>query len=539
MFNLMIYFMIKQRCICDPLFNLAPNVIIKFYYKVIFLGLFLQLPAAPLPARDTDNGGNIAYERSGVSEILDSLVFTTYFKDDRFSPASPGSDRNNFPKQFVPQFSDSVYATRIAELDRRTIFRLTYNEPVKGFIRVYAVDKRKLTAKILGLTRVYFPLFEEKLRQYNIPPEMKYLAIVESALNPTAVSHAGAKGLWQFIHGTGKMYGLQSSSFIEDRFDPNKSTIAAARHLHDLYNIFGDWFLVLAAYNSGAGNVNKAIREAGGARDYWAIWPYLPEETRGYVPAFIAVNYIMNFYREHNILPVEPGYLYSDTDTVRVNNVLSFEQLTETIGVSPEELRFLNPQYKLDLIPSPSSNGNILRLPKKHIRNFRLHEREIYAYKSSKALERQQLLTMVQNMEEQESRTTAAKAGKNQKVHIVRPGESLGSIARTYRCFVSQLIEWNSLKSPDVKPGQQLVVFSVPDEAADREASSLNTVKSSTTGKSVKTAKKNVEFYKVRKGDTIGEVAEKYNVSTKDLVKWNNLGRKKTIKPGQKLRVSP
>jgi membrane-bound lytic murein transglycosylase D len=499
-----------------------------------------MLAGVPLSAWASESAS--APERSGVSEILDSLVFTTYFNDDRFSPSSAGTAPDIFPRQFVPQFSDSVYAARIADLDRKTPFRLVYNEHVKGYIRVYAVDRRKMTAKILGLTRIYFPLFEEKLRQYGIPPEMKYLAIVESALNPTAVSSAGAKGLWQFIYGTGKMYDLQSSSFVEDRFDPYKSTVAACEHLQDLYRIFGDWFLVLAAYNSGSGNVNRAIRAAGGVRDYWAIWPYLPEETKGYVPAFIAVNYIMNFYREHNIKPVEPGYLYSDIDTVRVSNALSFDQLTETIGIPLEDLRFLNPQYRLDLVPAPASAGSILRLPKRYVRHFNRIEREIYAYKASKVQERLELLALVQNMDQQEKAGIDGKpgtGGKNRKEHIVRKGETLGRIARTYHCLVSQLVEWNNLKSAAVKPGLRLIVFNAAGGEQGRDGVSSGSGKSSGVRKSSRSERNKDEYYRVRKGDTIGEIADRFGVPAEKVLKWNKLGRGKKIKPGQKLRVSP
>lgn len=409
------------------------------------------------PAAHGEERDNIQnYRESGVSEMLDSLVTTTYFQDDQFQPSASGAENDVFPRQFVPQFSDAVYSSRIAELGRKSQFKLVYNEHVKGFIRVYAVDKRKMVAKVLGLTKIYFPLIDEKLRQYNIPPEMKYLVIVESALNPTAVSRAGARGLWQFMGGTGRMYGLQSSSFIEDRYDPDKATVAACEHLQDLYRTFGDWFLVLAAYNSGAGNVRKAIRASGGAHDYWEIWPYLPQETRGYVPAFIAVTYVMNYYREHNIKPLEPGALYTDTERVPVKSALTFDQLQETIGVPVEDLRFLNPQYKVGLVPSPSSDPNMIRLPRKFVQPFLQKEQEIYAYHSERAQERERLYAMVRERDQPDEKIISAKA---QKVHVVRKGESLAGVARKYQVPVSQLIAWNDLKSGKVKPGQHIIVY--------------------------------------------------------------------------------
>jgi len=406
--------------------------------------------------------------------MLDSLVNATYFQDSRFSPSAPGSGGNVYPFQFVPQFSDSVYTSRISDLARKTQFKLVYNSHVKGFIRLYSVDKRKQMSKMLGLTKIYFPLFEDKLREYNIPTEMKYLAIVESALNPTAVSHAGASGLWQFMNGTGKMYGLHSSSFIEDRYDPNKATVAACRHLRNLYDMFGDWFLVLAAYNAGAGTVQKAIRASGGAHDYWEIWPYLPQETRGYVPAFIAVTYVMSYYREHNIRPAEPGYLYSDTDTVPINAPLLFEQVAETLGVPFEDLKFLNPQYKVGLVPGPTSTTNLLRLPKRYIQPFLQKEQDIYAYHSERVQERQHLYSMVQNMEQKDEGGSGGGSSRGKIVHTVRAGETIAGVARKYRCAVSQLISWNDLKESRLRPGQRLVVFKVTNERGAARASSLH-----------------------------------------------------------------
>jgi len=425
-------------------------------FRHIFICLLLQVAVISSVSFGAEPDSTSNEKSSRVSEMLDSLVTATYFQDDRFSSGEEGGIRDYLPKEFIPQYSDSVYASRIAGLARKSEFKLIYNEHVRGFIRVYAVDKRKMVSKVLGLTKIYFPLFDEKLQEYNIPPEMKYLAIVESALNPTAVSRAGARGLWQFMSGTGKMYGLHSSSFIEDRYDPYKATVAACEHLRDLYDMFGDWFLVLAAYNAGAGNVQRAIRASGGARDYWEIWPYLPKETRGYVPAFIAVTYVMNYYREHNIRPAQPGYLYSETGRVPVRGALTFEQLSETIGVPIEDVRFLNPQYKAELVPSPESTPNMIRLPKQYIQPFLQKEENIYAYKSELVAEKERLYAMVR---ENEHKDEVISSGRGKKSHVVRKGETLARLARKYGVSVSQLIDWNNLKSSRLKSGQKLVVL--------------------------------------------------------------------------------
>lgn len=436
-------------------------------FRHILVCLILQVAAIPSVSFGAEPDSTSNPKSSRVSEMLDSLVTATYFQDDRFASGEKGGASEYLPKEFIPQFSDSVYASRIAALASKSQFNLVYNEHVKGFIRVYAVDKRKFVSKVLGLTKIYFPLFEEKFREYNIPDEMKYLPVVESALNPTAVSRAGARGLWQFMSGTGKMYGLQSSSFIEDRYDPNKATVAACEHLRDLYDMFGDWFLVLAAYNAGAGTVQRAIRQSGGAHNYWEIWPYLPQETRGYVPAFIAVTYVMNYYREHNIRPAQPGYLYSETGRVPVKDALTFEQLNEALGVPMGDIKFLNPQYKAGLIPAPDSKPNMLRLPKQYIQAFQDKEREIYAYKPELVAEKERLYTMVREVERQDE---VVSIGRGKKMHVVGKRESIASVARKYGVSVSQLIDWNNLKSSRLKPGQKLVVFKAVSERGSRKA---------------------------------------------------------------------
>jgi membrane-bound lytic murein transglycosylase D len=280
-----------------------------------------------------------------------------------------------------------------------------------------------------------------------MPYELKYLAIVESALNPTAGSRAGAKGLWQFMYTTGKLYGLQSNSLVDDRFDPYKATDAAARHLKDLYDIYGTWELALAAYNSGPGNVNRAIRKAGGVKDYWAVWPFLPRETRGYVPGFIAVNYVFNYAAEHNIYPLHPRILYFGIDTVTVRDVLSFDQIAEFMQIDYNDLEFLNPAYKEGIIPSTKEKTYKLRLPRDKVGFFIDNEDSLYNFKSSKGLERDKLLAQI-------------KKAKERSIHIVRNGENLGLIAKKYNTSVSKIKAWNGLKSSRIYPRQKLIVYS-------------------------------------------------------------------------------
>ena len=303
---------------------------------------------------------------------------------------------------------------------------------------------------MLGLAHVYFPLFEETLSKYNMPLELKYLAMIESALNPTAGSRAGAKGLWQFMFNTGKIYGLKSTTLVEERYDPMKATEAACRCMRDLYRRYNDWFLVLAAYNAGPGNVNKAIKRADGAMNYWAIWPYLPRETQSYVPSFIAVNYVVSYAPEHNLYPIDPGLLMSGTDTVWVRDVLSFQQLVETIHVPIEDLRTFNPQYIKEIVPATDSTPCVLRMPTQYALEFAGREREIYAYQTQEAIDKAKVLEQAQKV--------PAEVKQTAQYHTVKSGETLSSIAKKYNTTVAKIKKLNNLKSDKIKAKQKLRV---------------------------------------------------------------------------------
>lgn len=455
---------------------------------------------------DENSGVGIVDESVELLEHIDTLQVIPYFE---------GSLENtcNYPPGYIPSFPDSVYAKRIEELNRNTTIDLVYNKHVKSFIDVYAVQKRSKTERILGLSDVYFPLFEQMLDKYNMPLELKYLAVVESALNPTAGSWAGAKGLWQFMYATGKQYGLNSNTLVDDRYDPLKATDAACRHLRDLYNQFGDWFLALAAYNSGAGNVNKAIRRSGGIKNYWAIWPYLPRETRGYVPAFIAVNYVMNYAPEHNICPLDPGIIKNGTDTVTVHDVLHFDQLNEMLGVPMADLKFFNPQYKAEIIPASSKKPYLLTLPNQYVESYIDHEKELYTYKTKSGIDKDKLQERIKSM-------------SDRSVHVVKKGETLSTIARKYHVSVNQLKQWNNMKSDRLSIGQKLVVYS--SGAPMAQVGNDKPVERSTTQIT----------HTVKKGETLGKIAQKYKCTVTDLKRWNNL-KSTNIQVGQKLKVYP
>lgn len=446
---------------------------------------------------------------SAILQQLDSLAALKIFDRYHFEKDTAVLNVYRFKPEERPVYSDSVYALRIGVLNSQTPIDLEYNRHVKGYINMYANRGRNQTARMLGLAEIYFPMFEATLDKYNIPLEIKYLAIVESALNPTAGSRAGAKGLWQFMYATGKMYGLKQNSMVDDRFDPYKATEAACQHMRDLYAIYHDWNLVLAAYNSGPGNVNRAIRRAGGLKDYWAIWPFLPRETRGYVPAFIAVNYIFNYAAEHNIYPIDPGILHNQIDSITVRDVISFDQIAEFMHLPIKDVKFLNPAYKEGIIPAVNGQKYILRLPRKYINYFIDHEDSLYAFKSKKGIEREKLLAKI-------------KQAKQRSIHYVRSGENLGLIAQRYRTSVSRLKAWNGLRNSRIYPGQKLIVYS-PGNAPRTSSSRKQSAPSN-------------GFHQVRSGENLGLIAKKYGITVSQLKAWNNIS-KNLIRSGQQLRV--
>lgn len=343
-----------------------------------------------------------------------------------------------------PEFDAQTYAHRLSRLPN--VIEMPYNEIVQKYINQYSGRLRNSVAVLLGASNFYNPIFEEALESYQLPLELKYLPIIESALNPTATSRAGAVGLWQFMIVTGKQYGLEITSLIDERRDPIKASYAAAHYLRDLYNIFGDWTLAIASYNCGPNNVNKAIKRAGGEKDFWSIYPYLPNETRGYVPAFIAANYIMNYYCDHNICPVNTT-LPMDTDTIQVSRNVRMERISTLCNIEEEELRRLNPQYRTNLIP-----GNVrpctLRMPTAAINAFIEAGDSIYVPQSE-----------VLNIKEVPA---AAKTGKSSKrsgsTITVRRGDTLGAIAKRNRTTVSRLKKLNGLRSNNIRAGQRLKV---------------------------------------------------------------------------------
>ncbi len=355
---------------------------------------------------------------------------------------------------YNPVFSDSVITERLRRIP--AVVELPFNSIVRKFIDQYSGRLRRSVSYMLGAGNFYVPIFEEALSLYDLPLELKYLPVIESSLDPVAVSHAGAVGLWQFILSTGKRYGLEVNSLVDDRRDPIKASFAAAKYLKDLYSIFGDWNLVIAAYNCGPGNVKKAIDRADGAKDYWVIYPYLPKETRGYVPAFIAANYIMNYYCEHNICPMKAAHPIT-TDTVIVSRNVHMQQISDLCNVSVETIKGLNPQYRTEVIPGLSRPCSI-RLPQEAVSSFIAAKDSVYNHRAAELLTRRATVAVAEPDPAAVKAKKKSKTSKRAKYVTVRNGDTLGAIARRNKTTVSAIRKLNGLKGNNIRAGRKLRV---------------------------------------------------------------------------------
>ncbi len=445
-------------------------------------------------------------------ELYSTTLFDTIYRD---------VTDLKYEAVYYPELPTDTLKARLKRLNARTPFNVEYNPQLESVIKNWLKNRHQSMERLMGLSAYYFPLFEQEFDNLDIPLEMKYLAIVESALKPRARSRVGATGLWQFMFATGKQYGLDVSSYVDERSDPVKSTKTAATYLGVLYRIFGDWDLALAAYNSGPGNVNKAIRRSGGYKNYWNIRPNLPRETAGYVPAFLATMYIFEYAEEHGFVKHKPQYYYRETDTVRVKETITFDQVSEYTGVNVEELQYLNPSYKLDIIPFIKGKNYTLRLPREAIGPFVANEEDLYALAKADNAKREKPLPQLLKAE---SKTR----------YRVKQGDYLGKIARKYGVRVSQLKKWNGLRNNNLKIGQRLTVY--PRNPSGTVSSSPKKSTSKTTNKTAVPG--SGKTYKVKSGDSLWSISRKFsNVSVQNLKDWNNISSTK-LKLGQLLKVS-
>ena len=412
---------------------------------------------------------------------------------------------------------DSVYIRRLKEMN--SFITLPYNDIVRGYLIHYSEKMKSGMKRIIGLSSYYMPIFQETFDRHGLPEELKAMAIIESALNPTAVSRAGAKGMWQFMYNTAKLYGLHIDSFVDERLDPVKSADAAARYLKDAYKIFGDWNLAIASYNCGAGNVQKAIKRAG-SRQFWDIWPFLPRETRGYVPAFVGALYALKYHKEHGIEALAVP-MPAHTDTFKIRKMVHLKQVSELTGAPLEELQSLNPQYRHNIIPG-NDREYILRIPYKFTDAFIAHEDSLHRHKDSIYFNP---LTIKKIKD----------GGDGQRiVYKVKSGDYLGKIATRYRVTVTQIKKWNGLKSNNISIGQRLVIYSGRAGAVASSSSS-----GSSSGPKVNTAAaaKGHTLYKVKEGDSFYLIAKNYpGVSAQNIMDYNGLSSS-SLRPGITIKI--
>tara|TARA_R110002049_G_scaffold292252_2_gene476623 strand:- start:1250 stop:2803 length:1554 start_codon:yes stop_codon:yes gene_type:complete len=447
-------------------------------------------------------------DKMWLEELYSNTLFDTIYK----SVADL-----DFEAVEYPELPTDTLKARLLELNAKTPFNVEYNPGLESVIKSYLKNRHEHLQKLMALSSYYFPMFEQSLDNHDIPLEIKYLAIVESALKPRAKSRVGATGLWQFMFATGKMYGLDVSSYVDERSDPIKSTKAAAKYLSKLYEIFGDWDLALAAYNSGPGNVTKAIRRSGGYQNYWNIRHNLPRETAGYLPAFLATMYIFEYADKHGFKNIKPEFTYVETDTIRVRQMITLDQVSEVTGVNMEELQFLNPSYKLDIIPFIKDENYTLRLPRTAIGSFVNNEDTIYAFAQAEFDKREKPLPQFFDAD--------AKT-----IYRVRSGDFLGKIARDYGVRVSQIKQWNGLRSNNISIGQRLTIYPRKPNTSVAPASTKTTT--------TKPISANATTYIVKSGDSLWSISQKFpGVSVQNIKDWNDISGT-TVKPGMKLKIS-
>lgn len=457
-----------------------------------------------------------------LAAMYDANWYEELYSNNLYDTIHKSVTELDFKPVDYPELPTDTLKARLKELDARTPFNVEYNPSLESVIKSYLKHRRNSIQKLITLSAFYFPMFETELDKHNIPLEIKYLAIVESALKPRAKSRVGATGLWQFMFSTGKMYGLDVSSYVDERSDPIMSTEAAAKYLAKLYKIFGDWDLALAAYNSGPGNVTKAIRRSGGYQNYWNIRHNLPRETAGYLPAFLANMYIFEYAEEHGFsVNSKPEFAYFETDTVKVKQMITLDQVSEVTGTPIEELQFLNPSYKLDIIPYLKEEDYVLRLPVNVIGDFVNNEEKIYAFAKAEFDKREKPLPQF------------SKASDRVR-YRVKSGDYLGKISRKYGVRVSDIKKWNGLRSNNLKIGQRLTIYPrKPYVESSKKAASSSSKTAQTkpiSGSSI--------TYTVKNGDSLWSISQKFSgVSVQNIKDWNGISGTK-LKPGMKLKIS-
>ncbi|TRX23694.1 LysM peptidoglycan-binding domain-containing protein [Flavobacterium franklandianum] len=478
------------------------------------------------------------FVKDDLASCVDSLWLKELTNLDLFAAISDDIKNINIDEKVDYELPTELLKQRLAEMDAKSPFNIEYNPGLENIIKSFLKNRKKSFGRLMAISEYYFPMFEEALAKQNVPLEIKYLAIVESALNPKAVSRMGATGLWQFMYQTGKQYNLKIDSYVDERSDPLKSSEAAAQYMSKMYGIFGDWDLVLASYNSGPGNVAKAIRRSGGQQNYWNIRKNLPKETQGYVPAFLATMYIYEYHNEHGIKPERALVQHFATDTIMIKKQMSFKQISDLLNVPVAQLQLLNPSYKMNVIPVYGDQDHFLRLPKEKISVFVSNEDKIYAYLQrdldfrEKPFQVQKAIVLNDTMNYSTQRVTHPKT----KYYTVKRGDNLSEIADKYSVTVSDIKKWNRLKGSMLTSGKSLKIISNESvvQTVKKESKSNDVsvdIKTDTLSTSV------ASLYVVQKGDNLSSIAKKNNVSVAEIKEWNHLSNA-PIQLGMSLQVT-
>jgi len=555
-------------------------------------------PVAPIVKVSFLDSIKSTFVRHSDMACVDSLWVKELTNQDLFNDMQEDLKRINPDVEVDYNLSTDVLKERLAKLDAKSPFNIEYSKGLENIIKSYLKNRPRSYERLMAISEYYFPMFEEHLAKYNVPIEIKYLAVIESALNPRAKSRVGATGLWQFMYPTGKQYNLEVNSYVDERSDPIKATEAACQYLSSLYNIFGDWDLVLASYNAGPGNVTKAIRRSGSYSNYWNIRKNLPQETQAYVPTFLATMYIYEYAKDHGIKARKAPITYFETDTVMVKRQMSFKQIANLLDVPVSQLELLNPIYKLDIIPFTVDKAHFLRLPKDKIALFASNEKAVYAYldyEDSKRekpyfLDKSETAIASARRDSSSSRTVASRTSVKKersvstKLHTVKRGDNLGEIASKYDVSIADLRKWNKIRGNNIQAGQRLkiqktTIISSPvkeeaiaakdtkdtvitktatvtanaktavastdaDTQTEGDATAAPTVETKTavavkepTRRSKEVNYEQERMYIVQKGDSLFSIARKHpGVTVENLKNWNKI-QGESIQPGMKLKV--
>lgn len=514
--------------------------------KTTILWFLLLLLILPTEAQNdtVKTTEDLRYEELLNSE-MNKMLELWYVKREMANSHSILNKYSDDGAEITESTMDSIYTKRLSRLN--SVVQLGYNSLVRNFINLYANKRQRSSSAILGLAQYYYPWMMEIFDKYGLPEELVYITIIESSLNPVAVSPAGATGIWQFMYTTGKMYGLEVNSFVDDRRDPVKATDAAARHLRDLYNMFEDWGLAISAYNCGAGNVKKAIYRSGGKKNFWEVKQFLPRETQNYFPAYIGAYYMMNYYKSHGITPAKIS-IPSMVDTVMVHKEVHFEQIAHVLNINIDEIKTLNPQYKRNVIPA-FEKPFPLKLRSNDIIRFIALQDSIYKYEYDTYFGPLQVYVNAYTGKTDANSTT------KKKWHTVRSGENLSKIASRYGLSVEELKKMNKLKSNYLKAGQKLVVgytyVAPPKPAAPSDSTPTpkdtlstkvqntptTTTQTPSTHPTTNNSQTNYIIHTVKKGEYLAIIAKKYKTTVSKIVSYNHLKNPNSLKVGQKLKI--